>query len=275
MSQSTPLLWRAFGPRAGDGPLFLLGSVHLGRPGTVDFGPAVAEAYAACDELVVEVDLAALSEEEIARQTAVHAVLADGRTLRDVLSPETHALLDTYLRDRGIPMASVEQLKPWAVTSWLVLLQFESAGLEGEYGVDKLFIDRAAGELPIRGLETLQSQLKTFDELSPSIQDLMLADALARIDEDPSELLGAWERGDETAMVGLVFGPLEEHPEFAEFYEVLFFARNEAMAAKLAGLVADGKQRLVVLGAGHMLGPRGIPALLASRGFRIERVGRR
>jgi len=103
----------------------------------------------------------------------------------------------------------------------------------------------------------------------------MLADALARVDEDPSELLDAWERGDETAMTRLVFGPLEEHPEFAEFYEVLFFARNEAMAAQLAGLVADGRRRMVVLGAGHMLGPRGIPALLASRGFRVERVERR
>ena len=40
-------------------------------------------------------------------------------------------------------------------------------------------------------------------------------------------------------MMRLVFGPLEEHPEFAEFYEVLFFARNEAMAAQL--VAEDGR----------------------------------
>jgi uncharacterized protein YbaP (TraB family) len=73
----------------------------------------------------------------------------------------------------------------------------------------------------------------------------------------------------------LLFGSLEEHPELADFYEAVFFARNEAMAEQLAALGGDGKQRFVVLGAGHMLGPRGIPALLASRGFRVQRISRR
>ena len=41
---------------------------------------------------------------------------------------------------------------------------------------------------------------------------------------------------------------------------------------KLDELTGDGKTRLVVLGAGHMLGSRGIPAQLAERGYRVRRI---
>jgi uncharacterized protein YbaP (TraB family) len=277
-ARATPLLWRASGPEEGDGSLFLLGSVHVGRPDAIDFGAEVTEAFAVCDELVVEVDLSALSAEEIAEQTARYALLPDDQTLRGMISDETYALLEAYLGSRGTPMAAVDRLKPWAVGMVLAMLEFEAAGLQGDYGVDKRFIEWAAGRRSIRGLETLQSQLETLDGLSPRIQELMLADTLLRVEDvagESTELLSAWKRGDEVALARLLFGSLEEHPEFTDFYEAVFFARNETMAAELAALGGDGKRRFVVLGAGHMIGPRGIPALLASRGFRVQRVGGR
>jgi uncharacterized protein YbaP (TraB family) len=95
------------------------------------------------------------------------------------------------------------------------------------------------------------------------------------VEAESAELVDAWERGDEVVLTRLLFGSLEEHPEFADFYEAVFFTRNETMAAQLAALRGDGKQRFVVLGIGHMLGLRGIPALLASRGFRVQRIGGR
>ena len=66
--------------------------------------------------------------------------------------------------------------------------------------------------------------------------------------------------------------PIERSPEFAPFYEKVLFERNERMAARLAQLALDGRVRLVVVGAGHMLGARGIPALLAKRGFEIRKT---
>ena len=44
------------------------------------------------------------------------------------------------------------------------------------------------------------------------------------------------------------------------------------MTAQLAEFLGDGKTRFVVLGAGHMLGSRGIPTQLAERGFRVRRL---
>ncbi len=44
------------------------------------------------------------------------------------------------------------------------------------------------------------------------------------------------------------------------------------MSEQLAALSRDGKTRFVVVGTGHLLGPRGIPALLCADGFAVARV---
>ena len=44
------------------------------------------------------------------------------------------------------------------------------------------------------------------------------------------------------------------------------------MAARLVELAGDGQTRFVVLGAGHMVGPKSIPAHLAEQGFAVERI---
>ena len=66
---------------------------------------------------------------------------------------------------------------------------------------------------------------------------------------------------------------LDVTAELDGFYERLFFERNRRMVARLLELGQDGRTRFVVLGAGHMLGEEGIPALLARQGYRVELLG--
>jgi uncharacterized protein YbaP (TraB family) len=55
-------------------------------------------------------------------------------------------------------------------------------------------------------------------------------------------------------------------------YDALIWQRNASMAARLVALAGDGRTRFVVLGAGHMVGAKGIPARLAEQGFAVERI---
>jgi uncharacterized protein YbaP (TraB family) len=235
----------------------------------------VEAAFADSDELVVEVDLAALSAAEAERARAAHALLPPGRQLRDVLSADTYRRLSARLAERDLPMVSVAAMQPWAVASLLALLEFQAAGYEFDRGVDRQLIDRAADRLPTRGLETMDSQLAMLSGLPLETQELMIVDMLERTDavqQEVGDLMDAWSRGDEEQLTALLFAPLDEHPELAGFYEAVFFARNEQMTDRLAALSADGRGRFVVLGAGHMVGPRGIPALLAARGFTVAKL---
>ncbi len=270
---SAPLLWRA---QAQDGgTLFLLGSVHLGTPETFSLGGSVAEAWDRADELVVEIDVSQLSAEEVSEATLRYGTLPAGESLQERLAPETWTRLSGELERLGVPPERFARFKPWLAATTLVVLQLQGAGLQAQYGVDRQMIGRAAALKPIVALESFSSQLAMLDSLPGPLQELMLVDALERDDDadaEASRLVEAWRRGDEEAILAALFGALETHPEFEALYEKIYFERNQAMSERLARLARDGKTRLAVLGVGHMVGPRGIPALLADGGFRVERL---
>lgn len=273
---SRPLLWSAAAPAPGEGSLYLLGSLHMGTSDIADLGPAVASAWEDASELVVEVDLSRLDPVETALIVHEYGVLPAGRTLRDVLTPETYARLEAFMAERAIPRSSYQHLKPWLASTLVTISQLEEAGLEADYGVDQQLIDRASDtDKPIVELESFQSQMTMFDELDLEVQELMLEEALLKVGElgnDTLDMVASWKRGDEEELIEVFFATLEENPHFAPLYEKVFYERNETMSDRLEVLARDGKTRLVVIGAGHMVGPRGIPALLASRGFRVDRV---
>jgi uncharacterized protein YbaP (TraB family) len=274
-SKAAPALWHATVPGTGAGSLYLLGSVHMGTRQMLDLGPLVEEAYRRSDELVVEVDVARLGPEEMVALIQRHATFAPPHTLRDVLSLSVCDQLATYLAERGTPLANVERFKPWLVSFMIAQLELQAVGYEVELGVDHVLMERASAEKPIVELETVASQLQMLDRLPAPIQELMLKDILTRVDqfaEQVAELVEAWKAGDEARLEDLVFSPLARIPELEVFYDLVFFQRNERMAAQLAELLGDGKTRLVVLGAGHIVGGRGIPAQLGERGYRVRRL---
>jgi len=216
-----------------------------------------------------------LDAAEAARLTQRYGTLPEARTVRDVVSKSTGSELAAFLESRGYTGLGVERWKPWFLAFTLVQLELRRAGYQLELGVDRLFIQRAQAGKPIVGLETLDSQLAMFDGLSAAQQELMLRDVLLRRErfaEETEELIETWLSGDEARLEKLVFSPLEELPELADFYDVVFFRRNRRMTGTLEELSGDGKTRFVVLGAGHLLGDRGIPHRLADRGWQLQRV---
>jgi len=268
---SAPLMWRAQERAQGGGILYLLGSIHFETENAPQFPSEIEAAYRRSDELVVEVDL---SDETGSDVGAERGRLEPPTQLADVLSPPTLELLERYLDEHGIPFYVVEGRKPWYITNFVVVLELLEAGYEAEYGVDRQFIERSSRK-PIVALETAAEQLDLLDRLPLRIQENMLRDALDRnphFDRATDQLIEAWRQGDERALQELVFLPLAEDADFESFYDAIFFRRNEAMTRRLVELARDGKTRFTVLGAGHMLGPRGIPSLLCDRGFEVRRV---
>lgn len=269
----SPTLWRA--RAAHEGTFYLLGSVHLGTDSERDFGPAVTRAWRNADELVVEVDPTEVDPDEVVSLRELYGTLPRQLTLRDVLTGETWGQLDAYLQLRGVDGSSIQRRKPWFVSQLVVQIEFLRAGYRAEHGVDLAFIDAARGHKPIVALETVALQVEMFDRLPASLQELMLRDALARTDSlsaDMAEMVDAWQTGDDRRLEQLVFQPLDEFPELEVFYDLVFFQRNQTMATRLAQLGEDGRTRFVVVGAGHMVGEQGIPALLAQKGYDVTRV---
>jgi uncharacterized protein YbaP (TraB family) len=268
-----PLMWRA-DQRDSGGVLYLFGSIHFASESAPQFAAEIEAAYARSDELVVEIDVSDAADSEFATGMDARGLLEPPTKLADVLSPSTLERLEQYLLERELPFSFVEGMKPWYVTNLLVLMELREGGYDAEHGVDRHFIQRSGGK-PIVELETASEQMALLDRLPLRIQESMLWDALNRspdFDRATDQLIRAWRLGDERTLQDLVFRPIREDADFELFYDSIFFRRNEAMARRLVELASDGKTRFAVVGAGHMLGPRGIPSLLCDRGFEIRRV---
>ena len=59
---------------------------------------------------------------------------------------------------------------------------------------------------------------------------------------------------------------LEDIGEFPELYDALVFKRNQAWTEAIERLLADSKDYMVVVGALHLIGDDGLPAMLERRG---------
>jgi uncharacterized protein YbaP (TraB family) len=95
-----------------------------------------------------------------------------------------------------------------------------------------------------------------------------------RFAEEVSELMSAWKAGDVPAIQRSVTRELEDLPAPAAeaLRERLYERRNHGMAAKVSGMLAGDRPHFVAVGAGHLIGPSGLPELLRQQGYEVRRL---
>ena len=91
----------------------------------------------------------------------------------------------------------------------------------------------------------------------------------AALSESVDELVSAWRRGD-TAM--LETGLLDTIGRQETLLSTLVTDRNRRWAATITDWLDDDRDYLVVVGALHLVGDDGVPALLRDAGFGIQQL---
>ncbi len=204
------------------------------------------------------------------------AVLRPPETLSSRIDPETRALLRDALTRVGLNEAAVESLRPWALATVLAVLELQKAGYGEGNGIDRLLLARARGSKAIIELESAEDQLRMMASIPEALQVDMLREQLR---QGPftavrfAQFVTAWEAGNAQALAQSAFDHTDDSA-LAPFYEAMYWSRNRAMSDRLESLVGSPRTHLVVVGAGHVVGDRGIIALLAERGFRVRQLPR-
>jgi hypothetical protein len=115
--------------------------------------------------------------------------------------------------------------------------------------------------------------------LSPEVQEAALLDTLSRFDAIEDYLKGmlrAWQVGDDRALESLLFEEAEDRKALEPFFDRLIYRRNYEMAARLTVLLRAEQHAdesvFVVIGAGHLIGERGVRELLEEEGFVLEEI---
>jgi uncharacterized protein YbaP (TraB family) len=269
------VFWQVESASRPGGRAWLLGSVHAATPDLVLDG-AIETAFQASNALVIEADITSQGADGFGfvERTLKLALLPEGQTLDQVLTTPTWNRLGEFLRERGQPVEAYRRFEPWLVMTMVTAYLFAEAGLPPEGGVDLRFTSRAEGRIPIVTLETPEFQLSLLDSLPLDTQARMLGEVLSHEEETRSATLRtyeAWRLGDLDAIERQTTAGNAD-PRMRDFHERVFLARNRTMAERVDELLREERTWFVVVGAGHMVGDQGIPALLAARGHRVSRI---
>ncbi len=252
--------------------VYLLGSIHLLRAGDGGLPLAAEAAYDDAEQLVMEIDMddpASSDPAALLQAMQRTALLPEGQTLRRVLGSDYAAIHERALQS-GIDLALLDRFAPWLVAITLMQAEFARRGFSPEFGIEQTLSARASRDgKSIEGLETPEQQFAVMGDLPLDQQKRFLMMALeetAQIDAQLGDLLRAWREGDADALARLLSAEFEEFPEL---YRPLTEERNRAWVAKLADLLDDRDDYLVVVGALHLVGRHSVVELLEQRGYEV------
>lgn len=263
------ILWTVKGTH---NTVYLLGSIHVLRPGDGGLPAAAEAAYADAEQLVMEIDMddpASADPVELLGAMERTALLPQGTSLRDVLGDD-YASVEGRARQAGVDLAVLDRFAPWLVAVTLMQVELARRGFAPELGIEHSLANRAGEDgKAIAGLETAEQQFAAMGGLPLGQQKrflMMTLEESAQIDAQLDELLGAWRRGDAEALARLLSAEFEEFPEL---YRPLTVDRNRAWLDRIEGLLDDRDDYLVVVGALHLVGRHSVVDLLGQRGYEV------
>jgi len=264
-------LWKVTG---GNGVVFLFGTVHVGKKDLYPLASVIEDSFKQSDILIEEVDPTNASESlHLAQDVIKGGVYQDGDSIGKHLSEATRARLTEYAKS-GQLGADYTRAKPWLLSLMIIQHQLKEMGFDQSKGLDQHFMQEATDtHKAIGALETGDSQLRLFSSFPDDLQDQLLLTTLLDAAEATDILdrtLKAWSSGNTEAMDDLISRDVRDHPVLQPLMETMFYERNNAMTQKIEKFLETGKTYFVAVGAGHLVGERGIVNELGRKNYTVE-----
>jgi len=253
--------------------IYLLGSIHLLREQDHPLPGIIDKAYNDADVIVMEIDMDDLDPVYTQAAFNLAGVLKDGTTLQDLMGEKAFAAASEAAAAIDIPLDMLAKSEPWLAAITVELMLLYRIGFDPALGVEMTMTQRAAADgKPIEGLETIDEQLAFLDGLPIDAQREMLLQVLsegASMSESIGDLIEAWHHGDTATLEDAL---LSSAVGLDELNEVLVNSRNRRWAETISTWLDDEQDYLIVVGALHLVGEQGVPALLEKRGFGIHQL---
>ena len=265
-SANTGLLWKIESP--GVAPSFLFGTIHSEDPRVIDLPPAVAQSLKQSVLLALEIEFSP----ETGKYAFASMFFSDGRTLDKVAGKQLAQKAAELMSTRGLPEHQAMMMKPWAIFTLMNMPEPET----GVYLDLKLHQLASSQGKKLYGLETIEEQIATFDEMPMAEQVALLEHSLANQDEMSEVMektIEIYLSKDLAAMEALNKRFMGEMPvDLATmFTHRLINFRNARMYERMKPLIASGGA-FVAVGALHLPGESGLIKQLRQDGISVSVV---
>ena len=251
---------------------YLYGTLHVGKLAWAMPGPRVAKALRASQVLAMELDV---SDPRVQQQMAA-LVRSDGPSS---LSAEAQAQLREAAKALCVDWDTLGPLRPEFQLTTLLMTLARYEDLDAGFGSEVALAAMAPHlGLPTRSLETGTEQVAALSAASSAelaewvqtgVNDLRTDKARRQL----RKLSRVWADSD--------IQRLERYPHWCEcegtaaeraVLDRVVKQRNVTLAERIDALIRQEGPAFVAVGALHMVGSHGLPALLKARGFTVKQV---
>ena len=263
-----PALWIVHSHKA---TAYLFGSIHL-LPANVDWhSRSIDAALATSDVFVFEAPLGDTGQQQGQAFVQENGMLPPDMALPSLLDGQARQDYRDAILAAHVSPETLVHLRPWLAAVVLENGVMEAAHYSPMSGVDRQVYTLARAEH--KSIETFETVNEQLAMLMPKDQKLEVEEfdaALKELKTDMSQvgaLVDAWSEGRMSDVAKLMNKGFASTPGAMK---LLIDDRNARWIQRMADMMAEHHTYFITVGAGHLAGPRGLPALLASRGYRVE-----
>jgi hypothetical protein len=252
---------------------YIGGTCHILRKSDYPLPEEFVKAYEDSDIIVFETQLEELNSPKNQEMIIKKGLYNDELSLDKVLSSRTYDFLKKYCEASGIPVLSLNKLKPSMVVLTLLGLELQKLGVN-QTGVDHYFHHMATTEgKKIEGLESVTKQIEFVVSMGKGNEDDFIEHSIKDLKKTRqilNELIPAWRQGDEDKLYQLYIAPMKT--DYPNLYSTLIAERNREWLPKIKRYLQTSQNEFILVGVGHLVGTDGIIDHLKRSGYIINKL---
>jgi hypothetical protein len=175
------------------------------------------------------------------------------------------------MADLGLPLEQFARFKPWLLAVTLTTLELQRLGFSPAYGIDVHYYGRAQSDKKrIDFFEPIDYQLDLLGNMDDEDQTAFLGQTLKDLEiaaEMADDMMTYWQKGQADKLYSLLYKSFEG---YSEIEDRLLLQRNKDWLDKIETMLAEPENVFIVVGAGHLVGPESVVALLKQRGYKVK-----
>ena len=263
-SDSNSLLWQVSGKDLKK-PSYIFGTFHLLCKDDIKFSEQLKNSVAFADEIYMEMDM---DDPSTMLSGLLYMNMKGGKKLKDLYTADEYQKVESYFRDSvGMPMMMLQSIKPYFLVA---MLYPKMMNCKNASGIEEELMKMAKeNKKEIKGLETIQFQASVFDSIPYEWQAKELLkniDSFSLYKHEFDTMLLQYKNQQLSAMEKLI-----SKSEFGgeKYDDILLNNRNKNWVAQLKNIM-NKESVFVAVGAGHLVGEKGLLNLLKKEGYKVE-----
>lgn len=252
---------------------WLYGTMHVARLNWAFPGPLTRAALRQSDTIAVELSLSDPATLQVLREKE------DPARLQHLVETHRKARLDEIALQQCLQPHAFDALAVGMEAAALISLSGRKDGFYPDYAIDSVIQGYArSAHKPIVPLETATAQRQLVVGVTTAEEDALIDDAVHELTSDEGRkamlaVTSMWANSD--------LNKLEHYRDWCDCVKTaqekahtkaMLDDRNIEMAKKIIQMHTSGQKVFVAVGALHMSGPNGLPALLRKAGFEIKQT---